>query len=70
LGETRKAHSLSGTPETIVVSPDGKVLAVWLGAWTGKYQAEIETYFQIHLRGLRDLNTPSAPIPAHSQSTK
>jgi peroxiredoxin len=64
--ETRKTYGLSGTPQTIVVSPEGKVLQNWIGAWVGKNQEEIEAYFHVKLSGLRDLPTPE---DAHSSQS-
>jgi hypothetical protein len=46
---------LGGTPETVVVSPGGKVLKNWFGAYTGEKQHEIESYFSLKLPGLVDL---------------
>jgi peroxiredoxin len=53
--ETKRAYKLSGTPETIVVSPEGKVLQNWMGAYVGDQQKQVEAFFQVKLPGLRDL---------------
>ena len=43
---------LGGTPQTIVISPDGRVLKIWRGAYIEQVQPELEEYFQIRLPGL------------------
>jgi len=53
--ETKRAYKLSGTPETIAVSTEGKVLQSWMGAYVGEQKKEIETYFNVTLPGLREL---------------
>jgi hypothetical protein len=46
------AYKLGGTPETLVVSTDGKIMKRWRGAWTGDSKAEIEGFFHCSLPGL------------------
>lgn len=53
--EAKKAYRLSGTPQTIVVSPEGRVLQNWVGAYAGKNQEDIEAYFHVKLPGLREV---------------
>ena len=53
--ETKNAYKMPGTPQTIVVSPDGRVLQNWIGAYVGEQQKQIESFFQIKLPGLREL---------------
>ena len=36
LSETIKAYKLGSTPQTLVISRDGKVLKNWVGAYVGK----------------------------------
>jgi len=55
------AYHLGGTPQTIVISPDGKVVKSWYGAYVGPAQVEVETFFAIHLPGL--INPPSHSAP-------
>jgi len=43
---------LGGTPQTIVISPEGLVLKNWKGAYAERVQTELEGYFQIRLPGL------------------
>jgi hypothetical protein len=47
-----KSYKLGGTPETVVVAPDGRVLKVWPGAFTDASQRDIEQYFKVSLPGL------------------
>lgn len=57
--ETRKAYKLGGTPQTIVISPEGKVLEDWVGAYVGDQKSQVEAFFHVSLPGLRDL--PKTP---------
>jgi len=41
------AYRLGGTPATIVVSADGKLLREWKGAYMGDAKREIEEYFGV-----------------------
>jgi peroxiredoxin len=50
--KAREQYGLGSTPQTIVVSPDGKILQNWVGAYTGARQAEVERYFGVSLPGL------------------
>lgn len=43
---------LGGTPQTIIISPEGKVLKNWVGAYQEPLKQEIEKYFNISLPGL------------------
>jgi hypothetical protein len=43
----REIYRLRSTP--IVVSPDGRVVRTWTGAYVGRTQKEIEGYFQVAL---------------------
>ncbi len=43
---------LGPTPQTIVISPQGKVLKSWVGAYHDKTQREVETEFGVLLPGL------------------
>lgn len=42
-------YGLGSTPQIIIVSPDGKVLQNWVGAYTGVEQAEVEKFFGVTL---------------------
>jgi len=50
--ESARSYRLGGTPQSIVVSVDGKVLRNWGGAYSGTLQQEIEQYFGVRLPGL------------------
>jgi peroxiredoxin len=52
--ESRQEYRLGSTPQTIVVSPDGRVLQNWVGAYTGAGQIEIEKFFGVNLPGLSE----------------
>ncbi len=51
--ETLKNYKLGGTPQTIVISPEGKVLKNWAGAYVGDQKSQIEGFFRVRLPGLR-----------------
>lgn len=46
------SYHLGTTPETIVISPDGKVLGDWRGAYTGGTKSVIEQFFSVNLPGI------------------
>jgi len=50
----RSAYHLGGTPETIVISVDGKVLKHWQGAFLGSTKQEVEAYFNVTLPPISD----------------
>ncbi len=56
----KAAYKMGGTPATIIVSPENKVLKVWSGAYQGTSLQEIENYFQVKLPGL----TPQEKLQA------
>lgn len=51
--ETKDAYKMGGTPQTIVVSPDGVVIANWNGAYMGKQKEAIEGFFKIDLPDIK-----------------
>ena len=53
--ETKDAYKLSGTPQTIVISPEGKVLQDWAGAYVGDQKTQVEAFFHVSLPGLKEL---------------
>ena len=53
--ETLKAYRLGSTPQTIVVSPEGRVLQDWVGAYVGEQKSQVEAFFHVRLPGLREL---------------
>jgi peroxiredoxin len=46
------AYKVGGTPETLVISPEGRVLKNWKGAYMNDVQKEIEQYFKVSLPGI------------------
>jgi peroxiredoxin len=54
-----KSYRPHGTPQTIVVAPDGKVLKSWEGAYAGSLQKEVEEWFHVSLPGLSEVTTMS-----------
>jgi peroxiredoxin len=52
--ETLKTYKLGSTPQTLVISPEGKVLQDWAGAYVGDQKSQIEAFFHVSLPGLRD----------------
>lgn len=56
----KEAYKITGTPRTIVVSNEGRVLKVWAGAYAGATQKEVEEYFNLKLPGLTELKTARA----------
>jgi len=46
--QLQREYGIEGTPQTIVVGPNGDVLANWLGAFRGDVRGEIEKFFSVH----------------------
>lgn len=55
--QTIEAYGLGSVPLTLVVSPEGKLLQRWRGAYTGPSRQEIEDFFDVSLPGLADART-------------
>lgn len=55
--ESLQSYRVSGTPSTVVVSPAGKVLATFSGAYTGSRKEGIERMFGVTLPGI-DTSAP------------
>ena len=51
--ETISAYKLGGTPQTLVISPEGRVVQNWRGAWTSKQKSDIEAFFHVTLPGIQ-----------------
>ncbi len=47
-------YKMGGTPQTIVVSSDGKVVNSWMGAYSGSLKQEVETFFGVDLPGITE----------------
>lgn len=58
--DARESYKITGTPRTIVVSNEGRILKVWAGAYAGDTQKEVEEYFNIKLPGLTEIKTGQA----------
>jgi peroxiredoxin len=50
--EAVTAFRLETTPQTIVLSPDGRVERVWQGAYAGRTHAAIQSFFGVNLPAL------------------
>ena len=50
--DSMRMLGVGGTPQTIVVSPDGRVLKNWVGAFGALTQPEVEEFFNVQLPGL------------------
>lgn len=48
------AYKLGGTPETIIISPEGRVVTAWPGAYTDQFQRQVENFFNVRLPGLSE----------------
>jgi len=46
------AYRFAGTPATILVSPDGRVLQAWAGAYAGKTASDVSKALAVNLPGL------------------
>lgn len=51
IGATASAYK-GGTPRTLVISSQGKILESWFGAYTGEIQQQVERYFKTRLPGV------------------
>jgi peroxiredoxin len=58
--ETKKTYKLGGTPQTIVISPEGRILQNWVGAYVGTQKSQVEAFFHITLPGLVAAPEPSS----------
>ncbi len=48
----KEAYSLGGTPQMLIIGPDGRIVKNWRGAFNKSTAAEVEAYFKISLPGL------------------
>lgn len=53
--ESLEAYKLGGTPQTLLLSPDGVVLKNWTGAYANGLAEEIEKSLGVELPGLTDV---------------
>lgn len=57
LDNTRNMLMARRVPQTLVVSSDGQVVKLWLGAYRGETKRDVEKYFNVNLPGLlTDIN--------------
>jgi peroxiredoxin len=50
--EIGDAYKLAGTPRTIVISNEGKIIKSWFGAYINDTEKEVESFFNIALPGI------------------
>jgi peroxiredoxin len=50
--EAAVAYGFGSTPQTLVISPEGRVVKSWIGAYGGAAQADVERTFGVRLPGL------------------
>lgn len=50
--DVEKKYRLGVTPDTIVISPQGRVLGNWLGAYSGQQKSQVEEFFHVSLPGI------------------
>ena len=50
--QVMRAYQLGGTPATILLSPEGRVVHFWTGAFQGRVASEIEARFRTALPGV------------------
>lgn len=48
-GSDRHILGFTGTPQTVVISPEGRVLRTWTGAYGARVREEMEAYFDVAL---------------------
>ncbi len=53
--ETLKAYKLGSTPQTIIISTDGRVVQNWMGAYVGDQKSQVEAFFHVSLPGVPEL---------------
>ena len=51
--EAGEAYKMGGTPQTVVVSPQGQVIQNWVGAYAADQKSQVEAYFNITLPGIQ-----------------
>jgi peroxiredoxin len=50
--ETGEVYKMGGTPQTVVVSPQGQVMQNWVGAYVGDQKSQVEKFFKVTLPGI------------------
>jgi hypothetical protein len=62
---TYKSYKLGGTPHTIVISPDGKVMNDWAGAYNAELRPEVEGFFGVSLPGIKPMSVEASGQTLH-----
>lgn len=60
--ETSRAFRFGGTPETILIGADGRVLEVWSGAYMGAMKKEIESRLSVTLPDVGEARSLSREV--------
>lgn len=60
--ETKKKYRLGGTPQTIVISTEGRIVKNWIGAYASDQKSQVEAFFHVSLPGLRELPKAEAKV--------
>lgn len=47
--QTAETYRFGGTPQTLLISPRGRVLKNWMGAYTDRVKTDLESYFGVDL---------------------
>jgi peroxiredoxin len=58
-------YKLGGTPQTIVVSPEGKVLEEWSSAYSLDSRVAVESFFKINLPGIKPISLDASSETLH-----
>lgn len=56
---------LGPAPQTIVISPTGKIIKNWVGGYSGDIQREVEAFFRIKLPGMNVQNSSDSQFCAY-----
>lgn len=54
--ESIEMLGLGSTPQTIVISPEGRIVKNWVGAFGGGLKPQVEEFFNVQLPGLTTQN--------------
>ncbi len=54
---TIEKYKLGGTPQTLLISPEAKVIKSWMGAYSQDVKADLEHYFKIELPTIAEPGT-------------
>jgi hypothetical protein len=64
------AMKLGGTPQTLLVSSEGKIIRSWAGAFAGPTADEIENYFGVRLPGIGGSESAKADLVPDSKEPR